>query len=350
MKAFPFDLESAENVARLVTIVRGSETIRFTDADHDITIGSDTWTSEPSVTMSAMEFYVDGTVSNADIQINHRDGGPISDADIAIGRYDGAAIQIAAVDTGNPALGSGIIFTGVIGATSPNIGGLISITVRGPLTNMRGERSERYGPMCRADLGDERCRVPLFPPDIQRSHAYVSGDETLSFVRVRVASTDNPSDYNNLYFECTASGTTAAVQPGYSAAVAGSVVNDGSAQFTARNAWVRYAAVDQVLGAQAFTLTALPDPRAVDDWFILGSAILRSGRYSGTPLAIRKWTAAELRVDSFFIVQGIVSPGDLIEIHRGCAKTQADCQVFNAIKNRRAEPFIPGTDALTTQA
>ena len=132
---------------------------------------------------------------------------------------------------------------------------------------------------------------------------------------------------------------------------AGATTTDGSAVFTTRNAWVRHATIDTIINAQAFTLTGSADPRdSVDDWYKLGAAILREGPYADTPIPIRKWTAASFRVDSFLICSHMIEPGMLIEIHRGCAKTEADCNVFNNIINRRAEPFVPGRDAAMAQA
>jgi hypothetical protein len=354
MKTYPTGLLSAGNVAHLVTLFRGTEVIRFNDTDADIPIGGDVWTAEPGTTISPFDFMIDGTVSNGEININARDGGPISDADIAVGRYEGYPIQVSLVDPENVSNGVGSKFVGVVGQVKSNLTGLITIAARGNLTNLRAEKSETYGPMCRANLGDFRCKVAMFPDDIIRSHDYVSGDLLLSMVRVKNSTIDPtfPSAYQNLYWECTAGGATASSQPGgYDGASVGDVVTDGTAQFTARNAFVRYATVDQIRGPQSFSVTALPDPRAsADDYFILGSAIIRSGRYAGLPMVVRKWTAGMLRVDSFYIVQGLLQAGDKIEIHRGCAKTRIDCQFFGAIKRRRAEDFVPGRDAVMAQA
>lgn len=360
MKTFPFDLSAAANVARLVTITRGDEIIQFTDFDQDITIGADTWTSEPGAEMSSAEFMVDGTVSNIEIHVNARSGGPIDDADIAFGRYDGYPITVQCCDTGDLGLsgaGAGEIFIGVVGAITVNEFGLISIQGRGPLTKARVDLGEQYGPMCRADLGDARCKKPILPPDIIRDHDYVAGDAALFIagdsVRVRVNNAGDPSDYANIYFECTGSGRTAGSQPSYAGSTAiGHVTSDGSAQFTTRNSFLRYAQVDAVLSAAAFTLTALPDSRAsVDGWFTLGAAIVRSGRYSGYPISVRVWTAATLRVDAWEAVSHMLDPGTWLEIHRGCDKTEATCfGVFDNIVNRRAETFVPGRDAVLAQA
>jgi hypothetical protein len=355
MKTYPTGLLEAGNVAHLVSILRGSEVVRFNDTDQDIVVGSDTWTAEPGANLTTFEFHIDGTPSNGEVTINARSGGPISDVDIAFGRYEGFPIQISLVDPANVGNGVGSKFVGVVGEVKSNLTGLITITARGNLTNLRAEKSETYGPMCRANLGDDRCKVPLFPPDIIRSHSYplIGLSPVVGSVRVRGVSTGDPSDYQNLYWDLTTPGVTSSSQPGgYNGASVGDVVTDGTAQFTARNSFVRYAIVDQILGPQSFSVTSLPDSRAsVDGYFVLGSAIIRgTSRYADLPMVVRKWTASTLRVDSFYIVRGLLQSGDKIEIHRGCAKTKADCQFFGAIKRRRAEDFVPGRDAVMAQA
>lgn len=355
---FP-DIAAAENVARLYTVLRFGEAIRWTDNATDITVGDDTWTAEAGAQMSSAEFHTDGTVSNAQLQLAARSGGPLSDADVAIGRYDGSTIAIVCVDTGNLAASPspfGQVFVGYVGSVSVDTFGLITITARGPLTKLRGDRSERYGPMCRRELGDAfdanpspggGCRAVIVAPDIARSTAYVAGDDVMSFVRVRAFDNDEPSDYANLYWECTTAGTTASVQPDYTGDLTpGDTVTDGTAVFTARNAWLRAAEVDgDPLTPQSFALTESPDPRAVTGWFTLGTAIIRTGRYAGTLIPVRGWDADLLRVRAWWPVSHMIESGTLLEIHPGCAKTEAACQGFGQIINRLAEPFIPGRDA-----
>lgn len=354
MKTYPFDLANAENIARLFTITRGDEIIMFNDSDASIVIdGIGTFSAEPGAQVSALEFLVDGSVSNAQVLINAREDGPLSDADVAIGRYDGYPILIECCDTANLELGTGLMFTGFVGSVVTTISGMIKIDARGPLTRMRAEISERYGPMCRADLGDFRCKIPILPPDIERSTAYVSVTETLpaDFVRVRVFSNDEPEDFANSYWECTTGGTTAGSQPSYAGALTpGATVTDGGAVFTNRNAWLRAAEVDAVLSPQSFTLVGLPDSRAsVDAWYILATVIVRSGRYSGNSFQVRSWVASELKINTWDVCSHMLEAGTKLEIHRGCQKTEAECNVFNNIVNRRAEPFVPGRDAILAQ-
>lgn len=362
MKSFPFVIEDAENVPAFINITRDTEEITFTDHHEDLTVGATTWTAEPGCAISQAEFNTDGSVSTMTVELTRREGGPLSDADTAIGRYDGSPIMVRCADPANlvesPAP-FGSVFTGYIGNVTISLFGTISINCRGELSKLRGDISEQYGVMCRADLGDHRCKVPILPADIVRNTLYPAGSLLGSFVRVRGADTGEPLDYQNLVWECTTEGTTAGVQPDYSGASPDDMVTDGTAVFTARNAYLRYAEVDgDPLSPQSFILTELPDPRAVDEYYTLGTAIIRSGRYSGFMIPIRRWTEGTLKVESWWPVSHMIEAGTLIEIHPGCMKTEAACQSFvwsfgpaplGNIKRRRAEPFLPTQDAMTAQ-
>jgi hypothetical protein len=350
VKTFPFNLATAEALPHLFTVVRGAETIRFTDWKEDLAdSGGHVFTAEPGTTMTGATFATDGTVSSVQVLLAARSGGPLSDAELAVGRYDGCSITIEELDSAQPGLGNGTVFVGYIGQVDTSVPDVIRIEARGPLIRLRADVSERFGISCRADLGDDRCKVPILPPDIARNTTYVAGDEIASFVRVRAAANNNPSDYANVYYECTTAGTTANVQPTYDT-TDGHTTTDGTAVFTARNAWLRYAQIASIIGASAFTLQALPDPRAVDDWFTVGGVILRSGRYDGSLIPVRKWTQSTLRVDTWDACSHMLTVNDWVEIYRGCQKNQADCNVFNNIKNMRAEQFVPGRDALLSIA
>lgn len=361
---WPFDPRGAENIARLYTLVRGSEVIRWTDNFEAITVGGDTWTREPGVKMSSAEFNTNGDVSTFNIEISKRNSGtsPLNDADLLLGRFDGCPFQCVAVDTSQLSESPspfGHIFTGRFGKIRTGIGGQMTIVCRGPLTLLRKEMAEKWGLMCRADFGDARCRKPVMPPDIQRGTFYPKHDghntPYAAFVRVRMSGIETPYPYNygNLYWECTQAGTTAGVQPSeYDGASPDDEVTDGTAVFIARNALMRAAEVDEALTAQAFTVTELPDSRAnVDDYFALGNAIVRSGRYDGQIIPIRGWDFSTLRVRTWFICSHMFDePGTVIELHPGCAKTEAACLSNDNVWNRRAETIAPGKDAAQAQA
>lgn len=363
MRTTGYDPASADNVVGLYTLTYGTEEILWTDHFDSITVGATTWTAAPGAKRSPVSGDTDGSVRTCTAEIPATDDGPLDDIDITRGRYDGCPISIVSVDTGQLAESPPPfceVFTGYVGSVKVSVSRVITISCRGPLTRLRQDITEQYGTSCLNDLGDifatERrghCRAVIVPPDIARSTAYVAGNDILSFVRVPI--TLSPSQlviHQNVYWECTQAGTTASSQPaGYLGAVTGSIVTDGTAQFTARNAWTRDAEVDTV-AAMGFTLTESPDPRsdAVDNFYALGSVIIRSGRYAGQMVPIRSYDKDTLRVRTWDIVSHMIEAGTRIEIAPGCPKTEVGCTQYGQILNRQAWTRAPGADALKAQA
>jgi hypothetical protein len=253
------------------------------------------------------------------------------------------------------------IFKGVIGEVKVNRKGLATLEARGLLTLGRGVITERYGPMCRNDLGDDAgeegsggtCMIPILPSDVQRSTAYITkaGATRIdqAYVRARTASAGNPSDYANVYYECTTAGATAGTAPSYDPVVGHTTV-DGTATFTTRNAWLRYAQVASVIDDFTFTLTAHPDTRDVDGWFALGEGIVRSGPRTGFPFHMKAWAHFALKVTTFNIISDMLAPGYWVELSAGCDKRPVTCNgTFSNIANYRGEDFTPGRDLPLTQ-
>ena len=110
--------------------------------------------------------------------------------------------------------------------------------------------------------------------------------------RVRTGSAGTVEDYADVYFECTAAGTTAAVAPVYDPTIGASTV-DGTATFIARDAWLRAARATAINSFQ-IQLAALPDPRATDPtWYVpIANIYVRSGPLAGTKI---QWRPSRLQ-------------------------------------------------------
>lgn len=364
MRTLGYDQTSAENIAHLVTLTYADEAIRWTDHTDSITIGEDTWVAAPGAKHSPVAGKTDGSVRTCTAELAAIDDGPLDDIDIALKRYNGCPITIVSVDVGQLAA-SPIpfteVFAGYVGSVKTTVARIITINCRGPLTRLRQDITEQYGTSCLNDLGDAfatdrrgHCRAVIMPPTIERSTAYVAGNEILSFVRVpvTVSGIDVPVN-QNIYWECIGAGTTSGSMPGdYTGASVDDVVTDGTAIFMARNAWVRDAEVDTVPTAMSFTLTESPDPRsdATDNFYALGFAIIRSGRYAGRMVPIRSYDKDTFRVRTWDVVSHMIDEGTLIEISPGCPKTIEGCTQYGQILNRQAWTDAPGSDALRAQA
>lgn len=348
MREFPFDLDAAKQMPRLITLGSGAGAVRFTTWSEDITLDDETWTRQAGASVSNIEFSTTGDISNTEVNVKAYAGGLIAPGDVEGGKFTGAVLRIGICNPEH--LDQGIFWlpTARVGRVRTDPLGLVTFVRRGLLGLAQGMQEWRYEANCIIKFGSDECRIPVLPPDIGRNQVFTTKLLATSIAafagRVRTASdAGRPTEYENVYYECTTAGTTTGSAPTYDPTV-GNTTADGTAVFTARDSWARWAQVDTIIDSYNFTLTALPDPRAnVDGWFTQGKAVNRTGLNAGKVMPIADWFEAELQVASWVNVIGRIDEGDYIEIARGCALTEVACQFYENILNNRAYgKFVPG--------
>jgi hypothetical protein len=152
------------------------------------------------------------------------EGGIVED-EVRAGLFDGAEIAISFVNWQDP-VGHGEIRLrrGTLGETRLTLQGYFHAELRGLSQPLAQSTLEVFSPSCRADLGDERCRFPIEPPELGRDQA-VSED---AFHRVATAAGTASARYEDRIYEVIDAGTTAASQPTYDTGI-GATTTDGTA-------------------------------------------------------------------------------------------------------------------------
>lgn len=147
----------------------------LTTHDRSLTIGGMRYESAPGMVPSAI-------VSSDDLEVDSMDvagalsGDVISAADLDAGRYDGAAVSVFLVDWRDPDGGQQRLVDGRIGNVESGSGadsGFVA-ALRGPTASLSIPAVETYAPECRAELGDDRCRVPMRGRTVR---SFVSGEQ-----------------------------------------------------------------------------------------------------------------------------------------------------------------------------
>lgn len=339
-----------------ITRTDGTE-FYFTDHDTDIVFESNTYKAESGYQRSAIANDSTLSVDNLDLEGILFDSVDITEQDLRAGLFNGATIRIFLVNWQDTSAGDIKLRRGTLGEVRLTEQGTFQAELRGmtqPLAQTTGEVVQAE---CQADLGDSRCQVPILPSLRADSTAYVLGD----FIRVVTdGGVTGQAQYENRIYECTTAGTSSASAPTFSTTV-DSTTTDGTAVFTARQAWTRHAVVDTVTDGKNFTLTvAFDESRAVDDWFNGGALVFESGNNSGLIGEIRDWVQTTRTLTLFLPTSFTVSPGDLVRLYPGCDKRDVTCQgkfiIPNSmdfpsgtgnIENFRGFPFVPGSDELT---
>lgn len=155
-----------------------------------------------------------------------------------------------------------------------------------------------------------------------------------------------PSQFNNLYWEATTSGTTNESLPEFTGNVGDLVIDNGAIVWEAKDAYLRAGRVYTTTNRRIFT-AVIDEPRAVDGWFQGGTVIFVTGKNAGVSMEIKKWTQASGELQLFLSVPYDISPDDEFFLYPGCDKTRISCAaIFRNIPNFFGFPDVPGTDEL----
>ncbi len=151
------------DVTRLATLWRLTRAdgvvMGFTDHDRDLDRDGLTYKAATGFTPTAVSSAAGLAVDNLEIQ-SVLDSAEISEDDLLAGVYDNAVVEIMLVDHGDPEAGALPMRKGSLGEIRVSGQGFVA-ELRGLTDAFATVVGQIYSPSCRADLGDERCRVDL---------------------------------------------------------------------------------------------------------------------------------------------------------------------------------------------
>ncbi|TIO62937.1 DUF2163 domain-containing protein [Mesorhizobium sp.] len=315
-------------------------TIRVSATGAPADFNGHSWTADKSFKGSTLKFIGDGSVPDGEVTAPTAISDAYDAEDVYAGTFEGMEITLFVFNYSSPSDGG--MQLGPYEVSEINYddrGKIATFEIRGILQKAKQITVEELSVSCRSDLGDQRpgfCTLPLYPDNVARSHAYTVGD----YIRVADA-----GDYHDRMFRCTTAGSTAGSAPAYDYVV-GHTTTDGTAVFTAEEAWVRSGVVATRTDDSDFTAT-LTESRAVDGWFTSGTIKWTSGLNAGLYNQVRVYTGASKRIQLWGTARWTVAVNDTFEIVPGCDKTFAMClaRFLNTI-NFRGEHLMPGRDFL----
>lgn len=137
---------------------RDGVALGLTAHDRDLVVDSFRYRSAPGITPSALDAG-DPLKAEALEIAGALTSFAISEKDLLAGRWDGAAVWLYAVDWSDPSNRQQLA-RGELGTIGTERGGFTA-ELRGPGAKLDRPVAEETSPMCRARLGDRRCRVDL---------------------------------------------------------------------------------------------------------------------------------------------------------------------------------------------
>ncbi len=163
-------------------ITRTDGTIfRFTDNSEDVPLDIGTGEGEQTY-LAAVGYNRTNIANNAELDVDNLDitgifdNAAITELDLRRGLFDFAVVRIAIFNHQSPADGVIRMRKGWLGEVIVTPNGLFHTELRGLTDAYRKRLGEFYSKDCRADLGDTRCRLPIWPDVVVRNTAYAVGD------------------------------------------------------------------------------------------------------------------------------------------------------------------------------
>jgi uncharacterized phage protein (TIGR02218 family) len=259
----------------------------------------------------------------------------INAADLRAGLFNSAEYTLFEVNYEDLTQDPLILQTGTLGEVQIRDNSF-SVEMR-PLTDALNQRiGELVSPICRADLGDARCKVRLVPPTWAATTAY-----TVRQARdAGTGSVVKPTTENGCHFKCTTAGTSGATEPTWNTVIGGTT-NDGTVVWTAIKALSLTGTVSAVVDRANFTATGISIEA---DWWNYGVLEWLTGANAGLKAEVKDDSGAGV-LKLFLAMPSLPVIGDTFLVKAGCDKRQTTCKTkFDNIWNRRAEDFVPGTD------
>jgi len=169
---------------------RDGRVMGFTDHDQSLTIEGVKYVASSGYYRTAISNSATTSVGNLQVQ-GFLDDDSISEKELRNGLYDFAEVEIFAVNWADLSMGICRLRYGWFGEVQIRPSGMFQVELRGLMQIFSQTVGETIMPECRADLGDERCKVKLVP-DLRRSYATVQAGD-------RVLIPDNTSDILNYH-------------------------------------------------------------------------------------------------------------------------------------------------------
>jgi hypothetical protein len=294
----------------------------FTDHGRDLMFEGDTYLSATGFDRTAISNDLTFAVDNLEVT-GITDASQIDEDEILAGLFDGAEVYIFLLVWDDPdTCGPLKLRKGTIGQTSITWQGYFTAEIRGLAQPLSQNTLTTYTPDCLHDLGDARCRFPIWPDEVARDTAYAAG----AFVRASNAGGSLSEDFDDRIYECVTAGTTASVQPTY---VVSAVTSDR--EFAGTN------------------LAAFADGR-----FDHGLLLWETGNNAGKAYEVQSFVQPGQVIALWEPARLTVQVGDRFRISPGCKKRVVqDCRdkfkivgsrLFNVgnAKNFGGFPFVPG--------
>jgi hypothetical protein len=154
---------------------RDGRSFRFTDHDEPVSFSGATFVPYSSFARTSITTGVDLEVDQMEVRgiLNSK---YVARDDVAAGLFDFAEVRVQVVNWQSPDDGSATLRVGWLGEVTMNEDSTFTAELRGLSQVYTYRIGEAYSPECRADLGDNRCKIATAPKRWRPGSTYRSGE------------------------------------------------------------------------------------------------------------------------------------------------------------------------------
>ena len=147
----------------------------FTDLDVDVTFGNNVYLSRVGYDRTAITNSAGLKTDELDLSGFFRDDS-LQEIDMRNGLFDFADVEIFIVNYDDLSQGRMMLRRGNLGEVEISPSGAFKAELRGLTQRLSQFIGEKYQAECRADLGDNRCKIPINPSLIRRQEPYTQSE------------------------------------------------------------------------------------------------------------------------------------------------------------------------------
>lgn len=320
------------------------QVLGFTEHNEDLTFGGVTYKAATGYTPTSLKTTDTLSVDNMDV-VGVLESSAITDDDLLAGVYDDAEVEMFLVNWSDPTAGQiKLPGKGWIGEVTIHRTTFVA-EVRGLAQALQQVVGELYTDLCRADLGDARCKVQLDAAEWSAFTSYTKAEDYDASVGSYVKPTSQTSP--PLWARCTVGGTSGGSEPPWPT-TAGGTVADNDITWAMIDAWKVNATVTAVEDSHKFTVDEGVDAAS---YFTGGKVTFTSGNNNTYEMEIEDHQLGGGGTHIITLAEPMplnVQVGDTLTLQVGCLKTLGACRdKFSNTHNRRAEDYIPGRREVT---
>lgn len=220
----------------------------FTAFDEDLVISGTTYLSTAGFSRTAIQTGSTGQVDNLEV-LGFFSADGITRQDIKNQLFDHARIYVFAVNWADLSQGIIRLRTGWLGETTVSPSGAFMAELRGLTQALVQEFGDVWQPLCRNDLGDSHCKIPIAPAAWTPSASHAVGD----YVSPATKSSDA---LKVAIFVVTTAGSSGGSEPTWNTTVGGTTT-DGSIIWTSMTPYRLIASVVTPQTAHSFISSGL---------------------------------------------------------------------------------------------